>query len=183
MGVDHCWTVAQGQMTGNGPEKRHLCTMKMEKCSGTQASALIAAHFQARRQALTISSRVAWKLDTGVELNQTVDAWSESNRMNVKWRKALKTRRRSNYGGLNEARRQAGGQVCDACARRCRQHCWYGFGKSVVKVVTKKLGMNQRRTMTSLQLCCGSFPSVLTKQKALTQTGSSRDQRRPCCDN
>ncbi|KRX97118.1 hypothetical protein T4E_7252 [Trichinella pseudospiralis] len=114
---------------------------------------------------------------------QTVDAWSESNRMNVKWRKALKTRRRSNYGGLNEARRQAGGQVCDACARRCRQHCWYGFGKSVVKVVTKKLGMNQRRTMTSLQLCCGSFPSVLTKQKALTQTGSSRDQRRPCCDN
>ncbi|KRZ72245.1 hypothetical protein T10_10678 [Trichinella papuae] len=36
-------------MTGNGPEKRHLCTMKMEKYSGTQASALIAAHFQARR--------------------------------------------------------------------------------------------------------------------------------------
>ncbi|KRX13448.1 hypothetical protein T07_7886, partial [Trichinella nelsoni] len=37
------------QMTGNGPEKRHLCRIKMAKCSGTQASALIAAHFQARR--------------------------------------------------------------------------------------------------------------------------------------
>ncbi|KRZ83261.1 hypothetical protein T08_3797 [Trichinella sp. T8] len=178
MGVDRwtvvtkwwCWwwifsllTSRGPQMTGNGPEKRHLYDKRRDVTGGRQAGRQAGRPagrpapndhhtklvnrwivVQMRRPALTITSPVAWKLDTGVELN-------------------VETKIQSTHAyahGLNPIKSTFNGEPFETETVELRWLKMKLGGKPEVRQAVRCFCIP-----VAAVLRCGSFPSVANKSK------------------